>query len=339
MPRITDTKVMLAVINLRKKPGTFLKDLFFKKTKTHKAGTMVLDVKSGKRVMAPFVSPRVGGRILEREGFTTREINVPKIAPERLTTVDDVSATGMGENEFSTKTPKQRQQAILVTDLSELDDSIIRREEWMAREVILNKHVTIKGEGVEKDVKFDTDDKLVLSGASLWNDEASDPLATIKAEQSKITKATGIKPKVMVLDSDAADAFLSHAKVKEAFNNRNIVLGELKPSIKDDNVTFVGKITALGLEIYIYEEWFVDDEGDEQPYLPSGTAILASKDLGVMHYGAVKQMEKGNFVLIEEKRVPKYIVDEDNETTKLRLSSKPLPTPNDTKSWRVLTVL
>lgn len=337
--KITDTKVMLKVINLRKRPGTFLKKLFFGKSKTHSASEMIVDVKSGKREMAPFVSPRVGGKIVERSGFTTRKISVPKIAPERLTTVDDVSTLQPGENEFSTKTPKQRQQKILVDDLSELDDQIIRREEWMTREVILKKHVQIKGDGVDKDVKFDEDDSLVLSGTSLWSHVDSDPLAFLKAQQRLITKATGIRPKVLVLDGDAGEAFQTHAKVKEAFNSRHIILGELKPTIKDDNVTFVGKITALGLEVYIYEEWFIDDDGIEQPYLPIGTVILGSKNLGVMNYGAVKQMEKGNFVLIEEKRVPKYVVDENNETTKLRLSSKPLPTPRDTKAWRTITVL
>jgi len=340
MPKYTETKVMLPIINQRIKPGTFLLSTFFGgQPKTHKAEIMEIDYKVGKRKMAPFVSPRVGGKVMEREGFETREIKVPKVAPERLTTIDDVSSTGMGENEYSTKSMKQRQQEMLVEDLSELDDMIVRREEWEVRMCVLEKHVPIKGKGVDKDVKFDDDDTLVLSGTNLFSDAESDPIATFKAEQRKITQATGKRPRIIVFDSDAGDAFLKNVKVNEAFDKRRIMRGELKPTIKDENVTFLGKITELALELYVYDEWFIDDDDVEKPILPSGTAIIGSKGLGKMHYGAVKQMEKGKFVSFESKRVPKYIVDEDNEITKLRLSSRPLPVPENTKSWRVLKVL
>ena len=337
--KITDTIVMLKTINQRKAPGTFLMNLFFGKSKTHPTTKMTLDVKSGKRTMAPFVSPIVGGKVMARDGYETREISVPKIAPERLTTVNDVSTIQAGENEFSTKTVAQRQKEILVNDLIDLDDAIIRREEWMSREVVLKKSVSIIGDGVDREIKFDEDDTLTLSGTDLWTDSASKPLVLLKEWQRAITKSTGKKPNILVLASDAADAFIDNEQVQAAFDKKHIKLGEIEPMLKDDNISFIGKITALGLEIYSYDEWFLDEEDVEQPYLPSGTAILGSKNLGVMNYGAVKQMEKGVWKNIEARRVPKHITDDDNEIEKLRLSSMPLPTPDDTKAWKVINVI
>lgn len=339
MPKMTNTKVMLKTINQRKRPGKFLLDTFFSKHETHKAEEMEFDVKSGKRKMAPFVSPIVGGVVVARDGYETRKFTTPKIAPERITTVGDATKIGLGENEFSTKSAAQRQQELLVYDLVELDDMIVRREEWMAREAILTKSVNIKGKGVEQNVKFDIDDTLILSAEELWSAEGSDPLELLKTEQRKIVQATGIKPNLVIFEGSSYDAFTKNATVVKAFEKNEIKLGTLEPMLKDNNITFIGKIIALGLELYAYDEWFIDDSENEVPYLPSGTVILGSRDVGKMHYGAVKQMEKGEFVEIEAERVPKYIINEDDEITKLRLSSRPLPVPYDTKSWRVFKVL
>lgn len=339
MPRFTETKKLLPVINNRKPIGQLLMNLFFGKTKTHHTDVIEVDVKVAKRVMAPFVSPAKGGKVMKREGFDTRTVKLPKIAPERLTTIEDVSATGAGETEYSTKSIAQRQKEIAVNDLKELDDSILRREEWMCREVILNKEVLIKGDDIEKHITFSTDDKVVLSGTSLWNNAESDPIADLQNYQQAVMKASGVKPKIVLMDSASGAAFIGNAKVKDAFDKKSIILGQLQPSVKNDNVTFYGKINLLNLELYTYDEWFVDDEGNEVPMIPNGTVILGSRNIGTMNYAAVKQMENKKFVNIEAKRVPKHIIDEDNETEKLRLSSRPLPTPNDTKSWKVLKVL
>ena len=338
MAKATEFKKLLHAINLRKPPATFLR-IFFGKEKTHDTAKLEVDVKVGKRTMAPFVSPYVGGVAVERDGFSTREIDIPKIAPERITTIEHLEAVGMGQSEYSTKSMAQKQKEIAAADMVDLDEQIIRTEEWMRREVLLKKGVQITGEGVDKFIKFAEDDTITLSGGDLWSDDASDPLAKLEELQRKITKDTGRKPKLLVMDSTAGDAFLTHAKVQAAFDNKRIQLGNLTPSVKNDNVTFLGKITKLGLEIYTYDEWMIDNEGNEVALIPAGHVILGNKDIGVMNYAAVKMIKKGSWISVEAKRVPKHIVDEDNEIEKMRLTSRPLPTPVDTKAWIVMDVL
>lgn len=338
MAKATEFKKLLQAINLRKTPSTFLK-IFFGKEKTHDTSKLEVDVKVGKRTMAPFVSPYIGGVAVKRDGFSTREIDVPKISPERITTIEHIEAVGMGQTAYSVKSTSQKQKEVAAADMVDLDDQIIRTEEWMRREVLINKSVRIKGEGVEKLIEFGDDDKITLSGTELWSDTDSDPIAKLQELQRMITKNTGRKPRLLAMDSAAGDAFLSHPKVKEAFNNRHIVLGNLEPSVKDDNVSFLGKITKLALEIYTYDEWIIDLDGDEVPMIPEGHVILGNKDLGVMNYAAVKMLKDKKWISVEAKRVPKHIVDEDNEIEKMRLTSRPLPTPFDTKAWIVMDVL
>jgi hypothetical protein len=55
-------------------------------------------------------------------------------------------------------------------------------------------------------------------------------------------------------------------------------------------------------------------------------------------YGGVTQMENGNFVTYEGIRVPKSWADEKNEVRMLRVTSRPLPAPDDVDNWYVATV-
>lgn len=124
-----DTRTMMAAIERMMPARTFLRDTFFAEPETFLTTKIDVDFKKGKRKMAPFVAPRVGGVVLDRQGYSTKTYAVPKIAPERVITVDDISQRNMGEAVYSTKTPEQREAELRGKDLSELSEAIARREE------------------------------------------------------------------------------------------------------------------------------------------------------------------------------------------------------------------
>ncbi len=93
-------------------------------------------MKKSKRKLAPFVAPRKGGKILTREGFVTNSITTPKLAPERIMTVDDIVKRGLGENVYSKKTPEERADELLAEDLRDLEKAIADRTEWLVREIL-----------------------------------------------------------------------------------------------------------------------------------------------------------------------------------------------------------
>lgn len=115
------TREMVEAIELAPPVRNFLTRTFFPRERTHVAEKIEVDVKKGKRVMAPFVSPRIGGKVITRQGFQTNEFTTPRIAPERVMTIDDISKRTLGENVYSKKTPSEREDELLVDGLTPLD--------------------------------------------------------------------------------------------------------------------------------------------------------------------------------------------------------------------------
>lgn len=340
MPNMYETRTMMESISLMLPVQTFFKDTFFPTPDTFLTETIEFDIRKGQRKMAPFVAPRIGGIVMDREGFETKTLKAGKIAPERVLTIDDISSRSFGENIYSQRTPAQRAEEILANDLFELDEYITRREEKMCQEVLLNGKLVMTGEGFEKQVDYGFTNKEALIDAKKWtNQSTSDPIADLKNYRLKIIQATGMSPDILVLASNVVDAFVSHPKVKEMLNLLRVNIGSIEPSIKNEAVTFIGKLPALGVEIYSYDEWYLDDNNQEQPMMPNNHIILGVSGKSKMLYAAVTQYEKEKPVTIEGTRVPKHIVDTKNEIQTLRVTSRPVPAPFNVDSWYVAVVM
>lgn len=335
---IYETRTMMQAINLMKPTYTFLRDTFFSNFDTYITEKVDVDIKKGKRKMAPFVAPRIGGKIIERQGFETRSLSTPKIAPERVLTIDDVTKRAMGEAIYSTRTPEQRARELLANDLIELDDTITRREEWMCREILFTGKILMTGEGFEQQVDYSFTNKETLSGTDLWTSETSNPIEYMKECRREVIQKTGKAPDICVMASDVVNTFVSHPKVKEKLDILRLNIGNIEPSIKSPALTYVGRISELGMEIYTYDEWYLDDSDNEQPMIPEGTILMGSKGMNKRLYGAVTQIEGEEFVTYEGIRVPKSWIDKDNEVRKLRVTSRPLPVPDDVDAWWVAKV-
>jgi hypothetical protein len=324
---------------------SFLRSTFFPDGETFTTEEVLLDYKKGKRSMAPFVAPRIGGVTVEREGYRTDKYAPPKIAPQRPITVDDLVIRGMGESLISDKTPASRQAELLGTDLAEMDETISRREEWMIRELIFSGKITMSGFVDRKNTKkivseldYGFTNKEVLA-TNKWGSAGATIYQNIKGWRLAVIKKTGKAPTLCILGQDASDAFLNDEDIQKKMDIKNLLLAQINPVIKSDALTYLGRLTELGLDIYTYNEWFIDDEGVEQPMVPNDHIVLARPNLGKFHYGAVTQMERGVFVTVDGRRVPKSWADEENEQRMIRLSSRPVPVPEDIDDWFVADVM
>lgn len=293
--------------------------------------------------MAPFVSPRRGGKIMKRDGFHTNTIHCPKLAPETILTVDDISKRAFGENVYSQDTPKQRRDKLLAQDLNDLQESIERRKEWMARQVVLDGGFDVADEedGVNIHVDYGFTNKEVLLGDNMWFSEKADPDELLLEKRLEILKASGVCPDMIIGDAKTIRLYLNHPKVQKNADILNVKDARIEPRIIDDNITFYGRISSLDMDIYSYDEWFINDEtGKEEPMIPHGTIIIASsRGIGKWHYGAVTQVEpESGFQTYEAEIVPRYTIDEKNDLETLRETSRPIPVPDDVDSWAVLVV-
>lgn len=57
----------------------------------------------------------------------------------------DMMRRGFGENVYSQRSPEERTQELRARDMADLIDSCVRREEWMAAQVLLNGSCQIEG--------------------------------------------------------------------------------------------------------------------------------------------------------------------------------------------------
>jgi len=339
---IYSTRTMMTAIEKMMPVRSFFLNTFFSEIDTKLTEDVDVDFKKGKRVMAPFVAPRVGGVVMDRQGYTTRSYKVPKIAPERVISIDDINKRSMGENVYSINTPEERAAILLGKDLSELDESISRREEWMCRELLINGKITMKGiiddktnKTIEQEVDYGFTNKETLSGAAKWDTTTADIYGDIKRWRLDIIKSSGKAPNVLILASNVVDLIRNNAAIQKVFDVKNFNFGAFDPKIKGDAVTFVMYLAEFGLEVYSYDEWFIDDAGTEQPFMPDSTVIMARVGMGKRLYGAISHVEDTGFVTYEGTRIPKRIIDSKNDTTLLRLSSRPLPVPEDVDDWFV----
>ena len=342
---IYDTRTMMQAIERMKPARTFLRDTFFNRVETFVTENIDVDFKKGKRKMAPFVAPLVGGITMDRQGFTTQNYKVPKIAPQRIMTIADITKRGMGENIYSAKTPEQRAAEIFAKDLVELDEIITRREEWQCRELLLNGKITMKGlidstdNYITQVVDYGFTNVVALTDTNLWSTDTADIHGDLKEWRLKIIKATGRAPKVVVMASGVIETFIKNSTIQKIYDIMRFNLGTIQPLIKDDAVTLVTYIADLDLQVYSYDEWFIDDDGDETAMLPEGTVIMGTPGMGKRLYGAITQIDGEAFITYDAPRVPKNWVDTNNDVKMVRISARPLPVPEDVDDWLVATVL
>lgn len=338
MPDLT-TREMMEAIDQTPPVRTFLQKTFFPGEQTHITEKVEFDVRKGKRIMAPFVSPRKGGKVITRQGFRTNQFTTPKIAPERVLTIDDITKRAIGENIYSQRTPEERENELLAKDMTDLEESIARRKEWMCRQILFEGKIDVvdEEEGVDVQIDFGFDNIVVLAADEQWTIATVDPMILLRKLRKRIIKDTGRAPDIMVFSSDVIEDFTTNPFIEKAMNMlkyKNIVI---EPRVIDPALTFYGRIAELDLDIYSYDEWFLNDEGEEEAMIPEGTVLMGhSTGEGQIEYGLVTQMEDKKWQSYEGKLVPKKWADENDEVEKLRLTSRPLPRPFDVASWVVV---
>lgn len=346
---IYDPRVLFDVVENRPSVHTFLRDMFFKPENIRTFDTPFVDVDymKSRRRMAPFVSPRLAGKAISREGFTTKTYQPPQLKPFREITGANLQKRVAGDNVYTRRSPEDRAQIILARDIIDLDTSITRREEWMYAQILFTGKVRMIGEGVDEELDFSFTQKEVLSGTDKWTDAGSDPFMYLYNKRRAVVQSSAINPDILLMASDVVPVFIQHAKIKDILDKKSIELGRIDPRALPNGATYIGSLTALGLDIYSYDEWYLDEDTNpesptEQPMIPAGTILLGSTQARFnTYYGAVTLVDPDTkqFVTVEGDRVPQSWVSIEPPVRTLQLNARPLPVPHDVDSWYVAKVI
>jgi Phage major capsid protein E. len=347
---IYDPRTMGKIIQRTPPVRTFLKSTFFGHERTFVTKSVDVDYKKGGRALAPFVHPKIGGKTIANGGYQTKSYTPPLIAPNKITTAGDLESRMAGENIYSGMTPADRAVKKLAEDFTELSEMITRREEWMIAQAIFSGKIPIIGEGLKEEIDFGFTNKETLASAKKWSASGSDPIADLKRWRKQVQKTGFVNCNICIMADDVATSFINNEKVKSILDVKGYDLATIKPRELPNGATYVGTIPSMGLDIYTYNEWYLDDwtnptTPEQKPLVPDGTLALLSTNASYsMYYGAVTLLDgKGGaaetFITVEGARVPDTWTNRNPARRFLQLNSHPLPILHEVDSWYVAVVL
>lgn len=340
-----ETRTMLEMLNEAKKPGTFLKQLCFSRDVPHESEHVDIDIVAGKRRLAPVVKPILGSKTVERLPFSTQTYKPPQVAPDMITTAEDIIKRSAGENIYGAKSPDERAAMILTQDLIDLDDMVTRREEEMCSQALFTGEINIVGDGVNDTIQYwsqlssgDQPTKSLGSGVR-WNESGGEVLADLRTWRRGVVQKSGVAPTWSVLGSDAAEALLSNEKLLKQLDNRRIDSGEISQEFLPDGVVYYGFLKGANLDLWGYDEWYIDPaDGIEKPMVPAKKILLGSSNVRTsMLYGCVVDPVEGSFAA---PRVPvSYTQRKPVEGRVVAMKSRPLPAIHQIYGFYVAQVL
>lgn len=335
-----ETRSMLKFVERLPPVNTFIKDTLFKEPELFPTAKVDIDIKKGRAKIAPFVSEKIGGKVVENSGFRTETFEPPLVAPTTVTTAADLQNRSMGENLYSSRTPDERAAEKLVRDLRDLDQMITRREEVMCAQAIFDGEITVKGEGVDYVISYNHTNRETLSGANLWSASTSKKYDDLKRWVRKVQATGFVNTDVVIVAPDVTDVLLKDPEMQKLLDIRNVNIGEFKPVKLPNGATHIGKIAGVG-DIYEYSATYYDElDKQVKPMVPEGTIALVSTEVEFsMAYAAVTIAKDDDLVTYEADRVPDSWTEKRPARKILQLSSKPLPIPKEVDGWFVAKVL
>ena len=339
---ILDSYVLQALVEEIVPRQTFFKDRYFPTAPEDifAADKVLTEYRKGDRQMAAFVAPRAGDIAVGRTGYEIHAFQPAYIALSRILSLDELRKRGFGDALYHEDTPAKRAARIQLKDLAELDARIVRREEWMAVQTMINNgcdmqeyiDANTKGELLRVryyDGEFSEHEYTV---AVKWNAPGNDFFGDVK-NMCRLLSKRGLPAADLVLGSNVADAILDIEKVRRLINkDSGIYIGTVEEELSAyDGVVYMGTLNFGGhkLNLISVDENYEDESGNEQKYFPADAAMVTAPGCGHMMYGQITQIDYGNvdYTTYAAKRVPKFMVDQDKDIRRIRLGARPLAAP------------
>lgn len=324
-----NTYTLIGVVENLYEANTFFVDNFFSSTVFSNDAYVAIDIDVGLRRMSPFVSPLHEGKLVESRKIRTRSFAPPYIkdkrAPDLLRPVRRALGERIGGNQL---TAVQRMDANIGIELADQKDNLKRRLEWMATQSIVNGYLRIKGDGYEEsiiDFLRDPSLNIVLSGKSMWDDEntIANPSDDIRNWATNILKLSG---------SQITDLIFTNSAYSELIKNKDIYQAIFNSSLRANNDAnlLMGPNTGSvpfqgywgGYRIWLYNEWYIDEDIQQKPMIEDGNIIGISKAIsGTLAYAAIKD---GALGYIPAAFAPSMWIQPDPSQIFMMLQSSPL---------------
>ena len=127
----------------------------------------------------------------------------------------------------------------------------------------------------------------------------------------------------------------------QGLDNRRVDLGFVKPQELPNGVSYMGHLNEVDLDIYSYDEWYIDEAGKEHPMVPEKACLLASPNTKTMlAYGVVALAGDEQVRFYEGARVPDSWVQRANPSGRVvQIKSRPLPVIQQVNGFHLINCL
>jgi hypothetical protein len=336
-----ETRTLLEALEISYTPKTMFIDTFYKEEAFAIGGKVDIDIVRGNRKMAPVAHPTAQGAIVKKEGFTTQTITPPYLKPKCDLSPLELLNRLPGNTIYQGNTnPAQFAERKMGEFLSDLQDSIIRREEWIAAQAIINGVVNLVSDDgrVNQTIDFLRDPALtaVLAGTARWSDLAnSDPQQNIRDWRRLVAQKCGRYPTIAIAGSAVIDNLRKNEKVLKELDLRRIDTGVINPSDFDNmGASYFGRLEHV--DIFELGEWYEDGAGTLHPIMPDGKFILGVPNARcVRHYGQILRFDVSALV----RWFPYTWKEDESGVMWLMLMSSPLPAPHEIDAFFSADVL
>ncbi len=345
---VYDTNALIQVVPNLKRPQKFLLDKLFPNIVMSDTEYVSIDVDVGKRRMAPFVSPLVEGKLVEQRRYQTNTFKPAYIKDKRAPDLRKPVRRMIGERIGGELKGVEREMANLEAEMTDQIDVIDRRLEWMAAQALTTGTVTITGEGfptVLVDFGRDASLTIALAGANKWDaafaaqgsaTQFTVPSTNIEQWAHQMLKKSGGVATDLIFSTTAWTYFIADTSVQKSI---------FYPRAGETNNINIGSQTQRGAQykgrwgqydLWVYNDWYVDDNNVEQPMLPDGMMIMSGADL--MGTRAFGQIMDPAFNYEALPYAPKTWLENDPAQRFILMQSSPIVIPSRVNACLAATV-
>lgn len=348
---------LTGAINEVKPTASFMTSLFFPQRRTVPTEVIEMSYLDGDRKLAPFVA--VNGEAVSVAGRTHRFANVmaPNIRIKRpMEAYQFLIRRQPGTPVFvgSADVLASYRQA-LADDVQIMADLIQNRLEWMCSEMAVKAKLTYsvsEGDNFEvtipraaalggnTGVALTTTNRwgYSFSGASFTEGTTSDPAYDFGQAKFQLSKH-GVVPTIAVMGRRAAQAFMSHSKVRELMDYARLTAGTLTLQNQFIAQGAIPYGTFCGIQVWEYSRTYINDAGSEVPFLGDDMVIFLSAEAqanNVIYYGAIPDHDAVEGGLLQTEIFSKSWMEKDPSIRVQLAHTRPLPCPRRPNTVYVL---
>ncbi len=336
---VYDTADLISIVPNLKVPVTFLLDRYFPNVTTSDTEFVAIDVEIGKRRMSPFVSPKVEGKLVEQLRYQTNVFKPPYLKDKRAPDLFKPVKRMVGERLTGALTGEEREMLNLAAEMQDQVNMLTRRLEWMAASALTTGTVTVAGDGFPTQViDFGRDPSLTLAltGLQAWVPQnvvtstgspgTASPSQNIEAWQRNILKQSGARVTDLVFSSSAWEGFIADPALKPLiyFPKLSDYGNSINPGAQiAPGAVYKGRYGQY--DLWLYNEWAVDENNVERPMLPDGMMLLLGPDiLGTRSFAMIIDPR---FNYTSMPFAPKVWIEEDPAQRFMMMQSAPIVIP------------